>query len=73
MRYVVIQEYIRLGQRVKAFNVEAREDGDWRPLVSATTIGYKRILRVDPIRADKIRINITASRACPVISNVDVY
>jgi alpha-L-fucosidase len=73
IRYVVIQEYIRLGQRVKAFNVEARTNGEWKPLVAATTIGYKRILRVNPVHADKVRINITASKACPLISNVEVY
>jgi alpha-L-fucosidase len=73
IRYIVIQEYIRLGQRVKAFNIEVRENNEWKPLVAATTVGYKRILRVDPVRADRVRINITAAKACPIISNVEVY
>ena len=71
IRYVVIQEYIRLGQRVKAFNVEARTNGEWKPLVAATTIGYKRILRVNPVHADKVRINVTASKARQFARNVD--
>ena len=41
----LVQEYIRLGQRVKAFTVEALVDGNWKELAKATTIGYKRILR----------------------------
>jgi alpha-L-fucosidase len=73
IRYFVIQEYIRLGQRVKAFNIEAMENNEWKTLVAATTIGYKRILRVDPVHTDRVRINITASKACPVLSNVEVY
>jgi len=73
INYLVVQEYIKLGQRVSAFNVEYSEDNIWKPLAAATTIGYKRILKLDPVRTDKIRINITGSKACPVISNVEVY
>ncbi len=73
IKYVLIQEYIKLGQRVKSFTVEKAENKEWKPLVSATTIGYKRILKFDPVQTDKIRINITSAKACPVISNVEVY
>lgn len=71
--FVVIQEYIKLGQRVSAFTVEYWENNAWKPLASATTIGYKRILKFDPVKTDRIRINITDSKACPVISNIAVY
>lgn len=67
------QEYIRLGQRVKAFTIEAEVDGNWQELAKATTIGYKRILRFPTVTATKLRFNITDSKACPVISNVGVY
>ncbi|MEJ1242333.1 alpha-L-fucosidase [Chryseolinea sp. T2] len=73
VKYVVLQEYIKLGQRVKSFNIEAYSGGTWRPLASATTIGYKRIIRVNPGDAEKIRINITAAKGCPLLSNVEVY
>jgi len=73
VKYVVIQEYIPLGQRVERFEVEYLQGSSWQPLASATTIGYKRILAFDPVRTDRIRINITASKACPVISNVELY
>lgn len=73
IRYVVLQEYVKLGQRVKAFNVEAFSNGAWRPLATGTTIGYKRILRVGPTDTEKIRINITAAKACPLLSNLEIY
>lgn len=73
VKYVVLQEYIKLGQRVKAFTVEAWKDNAWVKIADATTIGYKRILKLDPVNTDKIRINITSSKACPVISSVQVY
>ena len=67
------QEYIRLGQRVKAFTVEALVDGNWKEVATATTIGYKRILRFPSVKATKVRFSITDSKSCPVISNVGVY
>ncbi|WP_319505807.1 discoidin domain-containing protein [Bacteroides graminisolvens] len=70
---LMVQEYIRLGQRVKAFTLEAFVDGNWEEIAKATTIGYKRILRFSSIKASKIRLNITDSKSCPIISNMGVY
>lgn len=69
----LIQEDIRLGQRIKAFTVEALLGGEWKEIASETTIGAKRILRLPDITASKIRLNIVDSKACPVISNIEIY
>jgi alpha-L-fucosidase len=69
----LVQEYIRLGQRVKSFTIEALVDGEWKELANATTIGYKRILRFPSVEATQLRLNITDSKSCPVISNIGVY
>jgi alpha-L-fucosidase len=73
VKYVLLQEYIKLGQRVEAFSVEVWSNGAWQKKAEATTIGYKRILRLDPVTTTKIKINIIASKACPVLSTVAVY
>ncbi|WP_242917221.1 alpha-L-fucosidase [Pontibacter liquoris] len=74
VKYIALQEYIKLGQRVKSFTVEARQGNNWKPLAQESTIGYKRIIKLDqPVATDQIRINITASKACPLISSVAVY
>jgi alpha-L-fucosidase len=73
IKFILLQEYIKLGQRVKSFTVESFHDGAWHPLAGGTTIGYKRILKIDPAQAEKIRVNITAARACPLISNIELY
>lgn len=73
IKYIVLQEYIKLGQRVKTFQVEVWKGNAWSKVADATTIGYKRILKIEPVETNKIRINITSSKACPVISNVEVY
>ena len=70
---LLAQEYIRLGQRIKAFTVEALIEGNWKEIAKATTIGYKRILRFPTVNASKVRINITDSKSCPVISNIGIF
>ena len=70
---VEIQEYIPLGQRVKAWAVDAWMDTGWQELGSATTIGYKRLLRVPDTTTSKVRIRITSAKACPTINHVGLY
>ena len=69
----MVQEYIRLGQRVKAFAIEALIDGNWNELAKATTIGYKRILRFPSVEATQLRFSINDSKSCPLISNIGVF
>jgi alpha-L-fucosidase len=71
--YVIIQEYIKLGQRIKSFDIEVWKDNDWTPATKGTTVGYKRIAAITPVETSKIRINFTDAKACPVISNVEIY
>ena len=73
VKYILIQEYIKLGQRVRSFQVEVWKDNAWQKITEGTTIGYKRILKIEPVETDKVRISITSSKACPVISTVEVY
>ncbi|MDO9257379.1 MAG: alpha-L-fucosidase [Bacteroidales bacterium] len=73
VKYIVIQEYMKLGQRVKSFSIEVWNTNKWQLVANETTIGYKRIIKMDPVLTDKIRIQITDSKACPVISNIEVY
>lgn len=70
---ILIQEYIRLGQRVKSFKVEAEVDGKWQELATETTIGYKRILRFPTVTASRVRLAVLDAKACPLISNIEVY
>lgn len=69
----LVQEYIALGQRVKAFTLEAKTSDGWREIASETTIGYKRILRLPDVTASAIRLNIKDAKACPTIANIEVY
>ena len=70
---VVIQEDVRLGERVRAYRLEVREGGVWRELARGTCIGHKRIHRLGaPQRGDAIRLVIDESSAAPRISRLAI-
>lgn len=73
LHYIVLQEYIRLGQRIKSFRIEVLKDKDWQEVAQGTTVGYKRIIKLNGVAASKIRVMILESKACPVVSNVGIY
>ena len=69
----LVQEDIRLGQRIKKFTVDVFVNDEWKEIASETTIGRKRILRFENVTATKVRLNIVDAKACPVISNIEIY
>lgn len=73
IRYVTLREYITLGQRISAFDVEARENGNWRVVASGTTVGNSRILSLGGVKADRVRVTVKSARACPLLSSVELY
>lgn len=86
IRYVMLQENIRLGQRIKGFKIEASQDGkNFTELgkgVQMTTVGYKRIIPLNGStansydggqRARAVRVTITDAKACPTLSRVAVF
>ncbi|MBR6647839.1 MAG: alpha-L-fucosidase [Bacteroidaceae bacterium] len=86
IRYLVMQEPIALGQRIKDFKIEYTADGTtWTelcPVMQTTTVGYKRIIPLNGKTAEsygngykalKLRISILDSRACPLLSNLNVF
>ena len=86
VRYVMLQEYIRLGQRIKSFKIETSTDGTtWKaaaPGVTTTTVGYKRIIPLNGSTANSygngtsvkaVRITLTDSKVCPTLSTLSVF
>ncbi len=67
---IVLSEFIPLGQRVKKFHIEV--DGG-QVVASGTTIGNKRILRINPTSARRVKVVIEDSRAAPILSEVKLY
>jgi alpha-L-fucosidase len=70
---IVLQEYIKLGQRVEKFSVSAYNNREWKTLADGTTIGHKVIRKFPVVKTAKIKITISKSKACPLISNIELY
>lgn len=70
---MMLREPVRLGQRINAFRVEAWDNGEWKPFANGTTVGYKRLLRFDPITTNKVRVVVERSLAVPLLSEIGLY
>jgi alpha-L-fucosidase len=70
---VVLQEPTLMGQRVKAFSIQIiKEDGSiWE--VKQTTIGHQRIITFPRQLAKSLRIEVTDSKAPPLIAEIGVF
>jgi len=69
----MLQENFRHGQRVESFVLEAQDGQAWKEISRGTTIGYKRLLRFDPVTASEVRLRITGSRDIPEIRHTGLY
>ncbi len=71
---VRIREQIRLGQRVKRFQIDAWVNGQWKTVDrEGETIG-NQVLRqlAEPVVSNRLRVRITSARACPCISEISL-
>jgi alpha-L-fucosidase len=70
---VLLQEEIRVGQRVEEFALEAWDGNSWRPFAAGTTIGYKCLLRFPEVATERVRLIITKSRTSPTLSAFGLF
>ncbi len=69
---ISISEKIDFGHRVLNFEIEALVKGEWKSLLKAECIGYKRAFYFEPIKARKIRIKLIG-RDKPLIRHFGIY
>jgi alpha-L-fucosidase len=69
-----LRENIKLGQRVEAFSVDVRQNGSWKEIASATSIGANRLLKLpEKITTNQVRIRITKSPVCVALSDFGLF
>lgn len=68
-----IRENIKYGQRIEQFSLEIWKGERWREVTRATTVGYSRYLRFEPVTASRVRIRIIQSRATPALSYIGLH
>jgi alpha-L-fucosidase len=70
---VVIMEDIAKGERVREFEIDALVAGQWKTVAHGTAIGHKRIVRMDPVAAESVRMRIIKSVGEPVIRRLSLH
>jgi len=69
-----IREAIRFGQRIDAIAVDRFQDGGWREFATATSIGPRRLIRLEqPVTASRLRLRITQASASPALSEFALF
>ncbi len=69
----LLQENIRIGQRIERFTLERWDGTDWLQFSQGTTVGYKRILTFPAVTARRVRLSILESRTSPTVSSFGLY
>lgn len=71
---ISLREYVKLGQRVEGFTLEAWQDGDWKQIHEGTTIGARTLVKLDaPVTTDKLRVRFTKTPEVVVLSEFGIY
>ncbi len=69
-----LRENIKLGQRVEAFAIDVWQDGQWREIAAATSIGANRLLRLPTkVTTTKVRLRITKAPVGVALSDFGLF
>ncbi len=71
---VVLQEDIRKGERVRAYELQVLRAGEWSTIGEGTCIGHKRIHCLEsPQSGEALRLVVTDSKGVPCIRFIGAY
>ena len=69
-----LREAIELGQRISAFAIDAWQDGQWKEIATAMSIGSCRLIRLaQPVTTSRLRLRITDSPVAIALSELGIY
>ena len=69
-----LREPVRLGQRIRKFAVDVRENGAWREWIgNGSSIGPHVLLRDKAVTADAVRVRILEAAARPCLTDVSLW
>jgi len=69
----LLQENIAEGQRIAEAKLEYWNGKEWQLIKQFTTVGYKRLLRFEPVTTAKLRLTVLRALAPAQIAEVGVY
>ena len=53
--------------------MDAWHEGDWREIARATSVGSRRLLRVESQSTHNVRLRITRAPVCPAIAEFSLF
>lgn len=74
VKYLDIAETIAEGQKVESFKVYAKDDNNlWQFLSSETTIGSRKIVVLEDVETNELKVQITSARDVVKLDWVKIY
>ncbi|MDE3168116.1 MAG: alpha-L-fucosidase [Acidobacteriota bacterium] len=74
IQVIRLREAIEFGQRIDAVEIERWEQATWQPLAKATSIGPRRLIRLEaPVIAQRVRLRITQASASPALREFALF
>lgn len=73
IQFVVLQEHLPLSQRVEQFEIRVERNEKDECLYRGTTVGNKRIVKLEDCEANAVTLRITDSRKIPVFEQIAFY
>ncbi|MDA0803900.1 MAG: alpha-L-fucosidase [Planctomycetota bacterium] len=70
---VQLREPIHIGQRIESVKVEARVAGAYREIATATTVGNRRVIRVELVETDSLRVTVSSTLGSPALRLIGVH
>lgn len=71
--YLVIQENIAKGERIRSYVVEALEGNRWNKIAEGSSVGYKRIHEIENLRTRQLRLRVTNAVGTVNIKSFSLY
>ena len=73
VNYVVIQEDISKGERIREYTLYGMENGEWKTLSKGSCIGHKRIERLEGKMYSAIKFETIKSEDTPLIKKMECF
>lgn len=73
INHVMLMEDIRGGERVRRYRLEAEVNGAWQEIGAGFQIGRKRIVVVEPVKAERIRLVIDKAADTPLLRRMAAF
>ena len=73
LNQIVIMEDLEKGERIRKYHIEARVDGRWKVICEGSSVGHKRIHKINEVSVDQIKLVVDSSIDEPQIRDLSVF